>query len=99
VRLMQGRLGEFKRSVTARSYDALRCRLDQLYSKWLIFIDKLVEAAKKADHMKEADRLRSEYKLPLPRLVFPSELVAKLSLRIHCETLAFSSNGNFPLIL
>ena len=66
VRLMQGRLGELKRSVTARSYDALRYQLDELYPRWLVFVDKLVEAVRRNDPVKEADRLRSEYKLPLP---------------------------------
>jgi hypothetical protein len=66
VRLMQGRLGELRKSVTARSYDALRYQLDELYPRWLVFVDRLVEAAGRDDLLREAERLRSEYRLPLP---------------------------------
>jgi len=66
VRLMQGRLGELKKSVTARSYDALRYQLDELYPRWLVFVDGLVEAAEKGDPVSEAERIRREYGLPLP---------------------------------
>jgi hypothetical protein len=66
VRLLQGRVGELKRFVTVQSYDDLRYQLDELYPRWLAFVDRLVEAAKSGDPSAEAGRVRREYGLPLP---------------------------------
>ncbi len=62
--LLQGRVGELKRSVTATSYDALRLQLDKLYPKWVTFVDEIVKGAN--EPLDTARRLVKEYRLPLP---------------------------------
>ncbi|BES80644.1 hypothetical protein [Pyrodictium abyssi] len=66
ARMLQGRLGELKREVSAGSYDALRYQLDQLYPLWMRFVDRLYEAARRGKPLEEARRIVAEYRLPLP---------------------------------
>ena len=66
ARLLQGRVGELKREVSAGSYDALRYQLDQLYPLWMRFVDRIYEAAGSGDFERGARRIVNEYRLPLP---------------------------------
>jgi len=66
ARLLQGRVGELKREVSAGSYDALRYQLDQLYPRWMHFVDRLYSAARTGRFPEEARRIVAEYRLPLP---------------------------------
>jgi hypothetical protein len=65
ARILQGRLGELKREVSAQSYDTLRYQLDRLYPRWMEFVDRLYSAARSSPR-EEARRIIRDYGLPLP---------------------------------
>jgi len=70
ARLLQGRIGELKKSTTATSYDTLRYQLDQAYPKWMKLINTLLHTAKKLKDekhaSKQAHKIRDMYNLIVP---------------------------------
>ncbi len=66
--LLQGRLGELKKRVTATSYDDLIFQLDISYQKWKQFIDELITngTENKALAKNRAKNLIDKYKLLMP---------------------------------
>ena len=70
ARLLQGRIGELKKSTTATSYDTLRYQLDQAYPKWMKLINTLLHTAKKLKDekhaTKQAHKIRDMYNLIVP---------------------------------
>lgn len=66
--LLQGRIGELKKRVTARSYDDLFFQLDMIYPKWKLFVDELIANATENKNLAKnrAKKLIDKYNLLMP---------------------------------